>query len=117
QRVEQASRRENRDRLCSAHERAEHAVRETIEWIERREREIRLASERHDLLIEQTAQAEESLGEGLVDEERVRVESERLRDGYERGAQQLRAIEEQLRELRWSILIPNSLLLRLYPKG
>ncbi len=91
---------EQQNRLRDTVERARNSARETAEWIERRECEIRVASERHEVLIEQAAQAEESLSGRLADEEHMRVESERLRDGYDRDAEQLRGIEEQLRDLR-----------------
>jgi chromosome segregation protein len=99
-RVAHSARVETRDRERTSVERAQAALQETGEWIERREQEIEAAAERFELLGEQAAQAERSLEERLVSEEEARANSEQRKDQYERQAQALREVEEEVREIR-----------------
>ncbi len=91
---------EQQTRLREGAERAAQAARETAEWIERREREIETASERRALLVGQSQEAEQALAGHLEREESARLESERLRESYEREAGDLRGLEDALRDLR-----------------
>ena len=99
-RVAHDGRVETRDRLSESASRAETTLRETAEWIERREREIVSASERISGLAEQSAAAEHGLAEKLIAEEQARLASEQLRERYEAGAQAVRDLDEQLRQVR-----------------
>ncbi len=91
---------EQQNRLLTSAERSAHAARETREWIERREREIEAAGERRSTLVEQARGAEEALAARLGDEERARLESEQLRERYEREAEELRGLEDAVRDVR-----------------
>jgi chromosome segregation protein len=99
-RVAHAARVENRDRLQETAERARNASVETREWIERRLREIDSGNERRAELVELQRQAEEQLAIHLEGEEAARIESERLRDAYERQASEVRGLEETVRSVR-----------------
>ena len=81
-------------------ERFSQSARETAEWIERREYEIEAGTERRGSLVQQGADAEEALTARLGDEERARLESERLREGYEAESQDLRGLEDAVRDIR-----------------
>ncbi len=91
---------EQQTRLRDGAERSANAARETAEWIDRREREIESATERRGLLVEQSRDAETRLAGHLENEETARLESERLREGYEREARDLRELEDALRDVR-----------------
>jgi chromosome segregation protein len=91
---------EQQARLRDGAERSAQSARETVEWIERREREIDTSTGRRALLVEQSRQAEESLAARLRSEELARVESERLRERHEQDALALRALEDAVRDVR-----------------
>jgi len=99
-RVAHTARVETRDRLRETVERTRGALRETGEWIQRREQEIEAATERFGMLGTQIEQAEASLATRLVSEEQARLRSETLRDDYEQQAEALRGIESDVREVR-----------------
>ena len=91
---------EQQTRLRDGAERSAQSARETAEWIDRREREIDTATDRRALLVEQSREAEESLSTRLGEEETARLESERLREAYEREAESLRGLEDAIRDVR-----------------
>ena len=91
---------ESRERLQNTLERAETALRDTADWIGRREREIEAASERQVTLVAEIGISEGQLAKGLADEEGARVEAESLREAYEREADGVRALEDSIREIR-----------------
>ncbi len=91
---------EQQTRLGEGAEREAASARETAEWIERREREIAAAGARRAGLIAQATEAEEALTGQLANEEAARLESERLRESYEREAEELRRFEDGLRDVR-----------------
>jgi len=99
-RVAHDARVETRDRLRQTAERAQGAVRETGEWIGRREREIEAATERFGLLGAQIVESETGLTSKLEAEEQARLRSEALRDEYDQIALSLRSIEDDVREVR-----------------
>ncbi|MEE3330728.1 MAG: chromosome segregation protein SMC [Myxococcota bacterium] len=99
-RVAHNARVETRDRLRQTAERARGAVRETGEWIGRREREIEAATERFGLLGAQVVESETSLTGKLEAEEQARLRSEALRDEYDQVAVGLRGVEDDVREVR-----------------
>ncbi len=99
-RVAYSARLESRARLQETAERAETSVRETGEWIERREREISAGAGRRAELQQQRASAEQELATRLVAEEEARVRSEALRDAYEAHAAEVRELEDAVRSVR-----------------
>ena len=103
-RVEQASRSETRDRLRSAHERAELAVRETAEWIERRELEIENADARRDELVVEIDAAQIRLDERLGEEEAARAGTDQKREAFERVAGEVNELDDGSREIRTGLL-------------
>ena len=98
--VEHSGRVEQQQRLRAAAERSSQAARETADWIERREREIEAAAERREELRQQAREAESSLSGHLENEESARLESERLREAYDREAEELRGLEDAVRDVR-----------------
>ena len=99
-RVTHSGRVETRNRLMETVSRANQTVQETGEWIERRQREIATADERKLGLVEQTASSEEGLAAKLLNEEEARVTSESERARYEEQSVQVRAVEDEVREVR-----------------
>jgi chromosome segregation protein len=91
---------EQQTRLQEGAERAANSARETAEWIERREREIDAATDRRGMLVEQSRLAEEGLAGHLAGEETARLESERLRENYDRESEELRSLEDAVRDVR-----------------
>jgi chromosome segregation protein len=99
-RVEHGGRAERCAELREAAARAEAAVVEARQWIERREREIAEAHARREVLAASLAQAEASLGERLREEESARASTAEKRTLFEADAEALRAVEAEVRELR-----------------
>ena len=99
-RVAHASRVETRDRLSETVSRADASTRETAEWITRREQEIEAGIQRRAELVASRASAQNSLAEQVVAEEEARVQSDSLRDAYERQAADVREIDEAVRTMR-----------------
>ncbi|MCH2184654.1 hypothetical protein MK280_02155, partial [Myxococcota bacterium] len=99
-RVAHAARVETRDRLSETVSRADASTRETAEWITRREQEIEAGIARRAELVASSASAQSSLAEQVVAEEAARVQSDSLRDAYERQAADVREIDEAVRTLR-----------------
>jgi chromosome segregation protein len=99
-RVSHNARVETRNRLQETVGRANQSVQETREWIERREREIAAADERKVLLSDQTGTAEQTLAARLQDEEQARLASEAERARFEEKAVQVRAVEDEVRNVR-----------------
>ncbi len=99
-RVAHQTRAASRDRLSEMAARAEQSMRDTLEWIERRQREITAAEERSQALVEQMAEAEAALARKLEEEERARLASEQQRERFEREVAALRQMEGKVRELR-----------------
>ena len=99
-RTAHAGRTEKRDRLVESRERATASVRETEEWAERRETEIRAAEARRSELAASLERAEAELGVKLAEEERARVAQDERRDAFEREATHGREGEQDLRERR-----------------
>jgi chromosome segregation protein len=99
-RVAHGARVENRDRLRETLGRADTGARETMEWIERREREIENGTRRRAELIERSTGAETELSMQLEAEEAARVQADGLRDDYERRAADVRDLDEAVRALR-----------------
>jgi len=99
-RVAHGGRVETRDRLQETMNRGRNATRETGEWIARRETEIAAAIERRATLAEQSQQCEAGLAGKLADEEQARVANEQQRETYEAKAEELRVVENEVRECR-----------------
>ncbi len=99
-RTAHAGRLERRERLAEARERAATSVRETQEWSQRRETEVRAAEARRTELAASLERAEAELASCLAEEESARVAQDERRDVFEREAAQARACEEELRGRR-----------------
>ena len=99
-RVSHQGRVESRDRFQETATRAANTLRDTAEWMERREREISSANQRRESLGEEIAEAERGLAAKLLEEEDARRESESLRTLYDQQAQVVRDLEQQLRDFR-----------------
>jgi len=91
---------EQQARLGEGAERSAQSAGETRDWIERREREIDSAADRRALLMQQSADGEETLTGHLADEETARLENERQRERYEQETGALRGIEDAVRIVR-----------------
>ena len=99
-RVAHQGRVESRDRFQETATRAASTLRDTAEWMERREREISSANQRRESLGGEIAEAERGLAAKLLEEEEARRESESLRTRYDQQAQVVRDLEQQLRDFR-----------------
>jgi len=99
-RVEHAGRSERRDRLRTAHERAGEAIRETSEWIERREQEITAAEARREELAGSIEKARQTLELRLRDEEAARAGHDEKREAFETASSAVNELEEALRDHR-----------------
>ena len=99
-RVLHEGREEAAGRLRGAVERAEGSVRETRDWIQRREAEIQGAEDRRSELARSLENAEQTLASQLREEETARLGNEEKRDAYEQHAALVRELEEQARSVR-----------------
>ena len=99
-RVAHESRAANRDRLAEIATRADQAMGEIRQWIDRRERGISEATDRSEALNEQINQAEAGLALKLDEEEQARVAGEQQREGFDRHVAVSRETEVEVRELR-----------------
>jgi chromosome segregation protein len=102
-RVEHAGRAEKGERLRSAFERASASVRETRDWITRREQEISSAENRRGVLATQLEQDQVTLGSRLQDEERARAGIDEKRDAFERSGASVAELDEAVRVVRSEI--------------
>ncbi len=100
QRIEHAARAQRRDALLETRARAETSVRETQQWIERRNQEIANAEARTQQLLRSSEEAESALAQKLRDEEAARQTNEEKRDSYERQAAEVRELEDAVRDRR-----------------
>lgn len=99
-RVGHAARAEKRDRLVAVRTRALEAAREAESWIARREREIEEVEARRAQLAASSAEARERLAEKLREEDAARESADRARDAFEAAAADVRAREDEVRQLR-----------------
>jgi chromosome segregation protein len=102
-RVEHAGRAEKAERLRSAYERASASVRETREWITRREQEISSAENRREVLAKQLEDDQVTLNAGLENEERARAGIDEKRDAFERSGAAVNELDEAVRVVRSEI--------------
>jgi chromosome segregation protein len=102
-RVEHAGRAEKGDRLRLAFERASASVRETRDWITRREQEISSAKNRREVLAKQLEQDQLTLSTRLADEERARAGIDEKRDAFERSGSAVNELDEAVRVVRSDI--------------
>ena len=102
-RVEHSGRADSCDRLRAAFERVSGAVRETGEWIGRREGEISSAEARREELAGVIEEAQGRLEGSLGDEERARASIDEKRDRFEGVASDVSRLDEAARELRREI--------------
>ena len=99
-RVAHESRVENRDRLKEAVSRADETTRDKVEWISRREEEIRSGEARRKELEAEGAAAGTKLTSLLEVEEGARTKSESLRDAHQAHAEKVRSLDDDLRDMR-----------------
>ncbi|MCZ6782976.1 MAG: chromosome segregation protein SMC [Proteobacteria bacterium] len=99
-RVAHDARVENRNRLAETAGRAAGSLGDTTAWISRREQEIAAADTRREELLSQIQEAESGLSGKLEEEETARVGGEQRRHEYDRQAESVREIENEVRELR-----------------
>ena len=90
--VAHQARAESRERLEETVQRGETALRDTGEWIGRREQEIETAQIRRQALAAEIETSEAVLAERLKDEEAARAQTEILRDAYEQRAQDVQEL-------------------------
>jgi chromosome segregation protein len=102
-RVEHAGREEKRERLAAGFERVRSAAAETVEWIARREAEIRSAEARSAELARLVEETQARLEQCLVEEERARAAFDAGREVFERAAAAVAEIEAAARDLRGEI--------------
>jgi chromosome segregation protein len=102
-RVEHSGRAEQRDRLKGGHERAVAAIAETVDWIQRRDEEIKGAEARREELAETIETARQTLETRLREEEAARAGHDEKREAFERVSVSVNELEEGLRELRGKI--------------
>ena len=102
-RVEHAGRAEKGDRLRATFERVSGAVRETCEWIARREQEISAAEARRRELAGAVESDRGHLEAKLVEEERARAGIDAKRDAFERAAAVVNEVDEEVRQARGEI--------------
>jgi chromosome segregation protein len=102
-RVEHAGRAEQRDRVKGGHERAQAAIAETVQWIERRDEEIKNAEARREELAETIETARQTLELRLREEEAARAGHDEKREAFERVSVSVNELEEGLRELRGAV--------------
>ncbi|MBW2269338.1 MAG: chromosome segregation protein SMC [Deltaproteobacteria bacterium] len=102
-RVEHAGRAEKGDRLRTAFARASASVRETRDWITRREQEIASAEARREALAEQLEQDQVTFEARLADEERARAGIGEKRDAFERSGAAVNELDEAVRLVRSDI--------------
>ncbi|MFP6563589.1 MAG: chromosome segregation protein SMC [Myxococcota bacterium] len=94
------ARRESHERLGETTAHAETALRDTREWIARRERESEEANTAKARLRGEIADAEATLEIRLRDEEAARLLGEQLRGDYDTQATSVRTLEESVRQAR-----------------
>jgi chromosome segregation protein len=98
--VDRAGRIEKRDRLRSALARAEAAMHDRTEWIERREAEIQGADERSQSLLTSVEAGEGQLQGLILSEEEARTGQQGRREAFEAKSTELRTLENDVRQLR-----------------
>jgi len=99
-RVGHAARAEKRDRVVEVRARALEAAREAEAWIARREREIEEMEARRAQLAASSEEARARLAEKLREEDAAREAADHARDAFEAAAADVRAREEEVRQLR-----------------
>ena len=93
-------RRDARERIGSAAQRASAQLEEARAWIQRRDAEIATAERRREELAQAIAGAEQALSRELEAEEAARVANEQRREAYEQVAARVRAQEDAARDSR-----------------
>ena len=92
-RVELAELRARGDQLQENRNRLRSQVNESVEWVSRRNEEVRSAKERTEELGQSTVEAEASLAQLIRQEEELRARQDAARGGYEQSSGSVKRLE------------------------